>query len=142
MANLLPLIAAENEAQAQDTTQLYREIKWDDGRNVPLWRGGNPVWVTGAEAVRSWMMMALHTVRRGTDLFSADYGCELEELVGEPFSEDVRQSEAVRRVRECLLTNPYIKEVQQVSCTFVGSLVTIQCSVVTIYGEVTAKYGS
>lgn len=143
MANLLPLLAATEESAAtQPTTQLYREVKWDETRNAPLWRGGNPVWVTGAEAVKSWVMMALHTVRMGTDLFSGDYGCELEGLVGAGFSDEVRQSEAVRRVRECLAINPYITEVQQVSCTFAGSRVTLQCTVQTIYGEVTVSNGN
>ena len=138
MATLLPLIDAPSPqtASGSDTGRLYREIQWDEQANAPVWRGGNPVWVTGAEAVKSWIMMTLHTVHQSKDIFSADYGCDLANLVGQPFSDTVRQSEAVRLIRECFTINPYITDVQQITCEFSGSTVEISCIVATVYGEV------
>ena len=139
MTSLLPLIEPPEPqtAASGDTSRLYREIQWDDQTNRPVWRGGNPVWVTGAAAVKSWILMTLYTVRQSKDLFSPDYGCDLANLVGQTFSDTVRQSEAVRLIRECLMINPYITDVQQITCEFSGSTVSIRCSVATVYGEVT-----
>ena len=94
MATLFPLIDVPEpqETATGDTSRLYREIKWDDQTNRPVWRGGNPVWVTGAAAVKSWILMTLYTVRQSKDIFSPDYGCDLANLVGQPFSDTVRQS--------------------------------------------------
>ena len=138
MTSLLPLIEPPEPQTAArgDTSRLYREIQWDDQTNRPVWRGGNPVWVTGAAAVKSWILMTLYTVRQSKDLFSPDYGCDLANLVGQPFSDTVRQSEAVRLIRECLMINPYITDVQQITCDFSGSTVEISCIVATVYGEV------
>lgn len=139
MASLLPLIEVPLPEKASATEKLYREVQWDDTAACPVWRGGNPVWVTGADAVKSWAMMALHTVRQSKDIFSAGYGCDLENLVGQPFSDAVRQSEAVRLIRECLMINPYITDVQQITCTFSGSAVAIRCKISSVYGEVNIR---
>lgn len=143
MASLFPLIAAAKPetAAVRSGGGLYREIKWDDARQCPVWRAGNPVWVTGAEAVKSWAVMALYTVRRSKDLFSADYGCGLASLAGRPFSAAVRQSEAARLVRECLTANPYITDVRQVSAALKGSEVVLSCTISTVYGEVAIQSG-
>ena len=139
MASLLPLIETPMPEKAADTGKLYREVQWDNAAARPIWRGGNPVWVTGADAIKSWVMMALHTVRQSKDIFSAGYGCDLENLVGQSFSDAVRQSEAVRIIRECLMINPYITDVQQITCTFSGAVVDIRCKISSVYGEVSIR---
>ena len=39
--------------------------------------------------------------------------------------------------QECLLVNPYITDVRQISVSFNESTLSIRCAVDTIYGEVT-----
>ena len=56
--------------------------------------------------------------------------------MGRPFTDQVKESEAVRYVREALKPNPYIKDVRQVDVTFRDTTLTISCTVTTIYGEV------
>lgn len=56
---------------------------------------------------------------------------------GQSYTEEVRQSEAIRIVRETLLVNPYITNVTQVSISFEGSTLHLHCKITTIYGEVT-----
>ena len=135
---LFPLISAPEaeSGQAAGVLPLYREIAWDFEADRPVWQGGNPVWVTGAQAVATWAWNALHTVRGSLDLFSRDYGCELRDLTGRAFTQDVKESEAVRYIRECLLVNPYITDVRQISVDFTGHRLSIRCAVDTIYGEV------
>lgn len=115
---------------------LFRETDWDFNANCPVWRGGNPVFVTGARAVLVWAWNALHTERFAHDVFSADYGPDFTGLIGQPYTEEVRQSEAIRIVRETLMVNPYITAVTQVSAVFHGSVLTLSCKLTTIYGEV------
>lgn len=137
---LFPLIQAPGEgSQSSPVLPLYREVAWDFDSDQPKWRNGNPVWVTGAEAVATWVWNTLHYVRTSLDIFSWEWGNELQLLTGRPFSQTVKESEAVRYVRDCLTVNPYIAGVRQISVDFSGSAISICCAVDTIYGEVEVK---
>lgn len=136
--SLFPLIlqADSGAAAEEETLPLYREVDWNFKTNQPVWRGGAPVFVTGARAVLVWAWNALHTERFAYDVFSADYGPEFAQLLGRGCTEEVRQAEAVRIVRETLLVNPYITDVSQTEVTFEGSVLHMQLCLTTIYGEV------
>ena len=135
---LLPLIEAPaaEAGQSSGVLPLYREIAWDFEADRPRWRNGNPVWVTGAEAVSTWVWNTLHYIRASLDIFSWDWGNELQNLTGRPFSQAVKESEAVRYIQDCLSINPYITDVRQISVDSGGSTLSIRCVVNTIYGEV------
>lgn len=137
MTELFPIVQPETETAAASALPLCREIAWDFSAGTPRYSGGNPVEVTGAEAVKVWIWKALKTVRCRYDVYTWDYGCEAERLIGQPYSAQVKESEAARYVREALVTNPYITEVQQTAVTFSGTVLTISCRVRTVYGEVT-----
>lgn len=133
---LFPLISLPELESGGQRLPLFREAAWDFQANVPIWRGGEPVYVTGASAVLVWCWNALHTLRGMYDIFTRDYGLGIKELVGRPYSEAVRQSEAIRYVREALLVCPYVTAVEAVDIGMEGSLLTISCRVQTVYGEV------
>lgn len=135
--SLFPLISAPNIEASGSSLPMYREVDWDFENNKPVWRGGNPVYVTGARAVLVWAWNALHTVRFAHDVFSIDYGIDTHALISRPYSEQVRQAEAIRIVRETLLVNPYITAVHQIGCRFEGSVLHISFKMTTVYGEVT-----
>ncbi|MBS6370945.1 MAG: DUF2634 domain-containing protein [Oscillospiraceae bacterium] len=137
--SLFPLIAQPDtgELLSASSMPLYREVDWNFQTNKPVWRGGAPVIVTGARAVLVWAWNALHTTRFAHDVFSTDYGIDGEQLLGQAYTEDVRQSEAIRIVRETLRINPYITNVSQVSVSFEGSVLHLGFKLTTIYGEVT-----
>lgn len=135
--SLFPLIDQPDVGELLDTgLPLCRETDWDFKNNRPVWRGGNPVFVTGARAVLVWAWNALHTERFAHDIFSSDYGPDFTGLVGQTYSEEVRQSEAIRIVRETLMVNPYITAVTQVNAAFSDSKLTLNFKMTTIYGEV------
>lgn len=127
----------DNLAPASRELPLYREILADEETGLPVFRGGAPVIVEGAEAVRLWAMTALRTVRYRYEIYSQNFGCELESLIGQHFSDDVKTAEAPRMVREALLVNPYISEVADVAVSFSEGTLQISAAVKTIYGEVT-----
>ena len=127
--------------QQETSLPLCREIAWDFERNVPIFQDGKPVVVTGNEAVKVWIWKALHTQRYRYDAYTWDYGNELEELIGSDVSEELKQAEAVRYVREALEICPYIEQVEQVSVDFSDGVFTVSCRVRTKYGEVNVNAG-
>lgn len=136
--SLFPLISTPDTGQLTGNGRLplCREVDWNFKTNRPVWRGGQPVFVTGARAVLVWAWNALHTQRFAHDVFSTNYGQDISQLVGRPYSDGVRQSEAVRILRDTLLVNPYITAVEQVEVAFEGSTLRLTARLNTIYGEV------
>ena len=135
MTDLFPIIQPEAGPSVQAKLPLCREVAWDFARGIPIYAGGRPVEVTGVEAVKVWIWKALKTARFHHDIYTWDYGCEAESLIGKAFTAQVKESEAARYVREALAPNPYITDVRQVDVSFQGTKLTISCQVSTIYGE-------
>ena len=133
--NLFPIIQPQI-AEKNGASGLYVETAWDYEQNVPIYRGGSPVLITGGEAVMVWAWNALKTPRFFYEIFTYDYGNELESLIGKPFTDDLKQSEAPRYIRECLMINPYITDVRDIIVTFTDDLLEISCTIETVYGEV------
>lgn len=115
---------------------LYRETAWDFERDVPIFRGGEPVVVEGKEALRVWIWRALRTPRFKYEIYTWAYGSEFESLLGQAYSDAVKTAEAPRYLRECLLVNPYLTAVKDVSVSFEEGRLSVACTAVTIYGEV------
>ena len=136
MSGIFPIIQPEAAEAEPQSLPLCREAAWDFEAGRPCFSGGKPLVVTGAEAVRVWIWKALMTARFHFSVYSWDYGSEVENLIGKPFTPAVKRSEAVRYVREALRVNPYIRAVRQVDVTFRSDELTISCDVETIYGEV------
>lgn len=137
--SIFPAVQPEAEAVSAVDLPLCREVAWDFSKGVPLFSDGKPLEVTGAEAVKVWVWKALSTVRYRHEIYTWDYGCEVENLIGQAFTPEVKQSEAVRYIREALLVNPYIRSVRQTSVEFNGTRLTVSCTVDTIYGEVDVR---
>ncbi|MEL7625089.1 MAG: DUF2634 domain-containing protein [Clostridiales bacterium] len=133
---LFPLIQSQQSVAVNRALPLCKEVDWDFQKNIPIYKKGSPSIITGLRAVLVWAWKALHTQRFRHEIYSWDYGCELEALIGRPFTEELKRSEAVRYVRECLMVNPYISEVNQINVDFRDEKLTITCKLKTIYGEV------
>lgn len=93
-------------------------------------------WITGKEAVLVWAWKALHVQKYSYPIYSWNYGCQLESLIGQTVSEELKQSEAMRYVRQTLTENPYITDVKEVSVSFTNDVLSISCILNTRYGEV------
>ena len=137
MTNLFPII--QPEAALEETElPLYQEVKWDFEKGRPVFRGGEPVVVEGAEAIKTWVWKALVTQRARYEIYSWDFGSEVESLIGQPYTDELKRAEAVRYVREALEINPYITEVTAATVEFDNGVLTISVTVDTGYGEVQA----
>ncbi len=140
--SLFPLISVPDSGTAGSTLPLPRETAWDFAADQPVWRGGNPVFVTGADAVLVWAWNAVKTGRCEHDVFTNAYGQDVAALIGKPYSTELREAEAIRCIREALTVNPYVSAVDQVSVQFDDSELKVSFSMKTIYGEVTLKDGT
>lgn len=135
--SLFPVI--DPQQTRQESTQalpLYREVAWDFERDVPRFRGREPIIVEGKEALKVWIWRALRTARYRYAIYSWDYGSEFESLLGQAYTDSVKTAEAPRYLRECLLINPYITEVRDIAVDFSAAVLTVRGTAVTIYGEV------
>ena len=70
------------------------------------------------------------------EIYTWAYGSEFESLLGQAYSDSVKTAEAPRYLRECLLVNPYITQVKDISVSFESAKLTVRGTAVTIYGEV------
>lgn len=136
MSGIFPIVQPEAAEAEPQRLPLCKEAAWDFKTGTPVFSGGKPLVVTGAEAVKVWIWKALMTARFRHSVYTWDYGNEVESLIGKPFTPAVKRSEAVRYVREALLVNPYIRAVRQVDVTFEDDALTIRCEAETIYGGV------
>ena len=114
---------------------LCKEVAWDFETNTPRFERGSPAIVTGKEAVKVWAWKALHVPRFRHEMYSRNYGSELQSLIGQPYSAELKRAEAIRYVREALTINPYISSVDDISVEFEDGKLSIFCKVNTIYGD-------
>lgn len=135
--SIFPMIdpGAAKESGDQDLP-LYREPAWDFDLDVPIFQGGEPVVVEGKEALQVWIWRALRTPRYRYEIYTWAYGSEFESLQGRSYTNAVKTAEAPRYLRECLLINPYISAVKDISVDFASPQLTVSGTVITIYGEV------
>ena len=91
--------------------------------------------VSGIDAVRVWVHLALHTAKYRYEQYSWDYGNELEDLIGQSYTEEYAESEIQRMLEECLLMNEHITEVELLDFSIEDDKITGTINVVTDYGE-------
>lgn len=131
--SLFPMYQLPQTEQVEELP-LYRDVAMDYTTGTPLWQNGEPVWVTGLEAVKSWAWRAVATQRFRWLTFSWDYGCELLSLIGYSYLSSTKVSEAKRYVQECLLMSPYISQVAVTNVTWDGDSLHMDVSFTSIYG--------
>ena len=135
--SIFPIISPPDDQSGQtQALPLCKEVAWDFENDVPIFRGGVPVVVTEKEALKVWIWRALRTPRFKYEIYTWAYGSEFESLLGQAYSDSVKTAEAPRYLRECLLINPYITDVKDISVTFESAKLTVEGTAVTIYGEV------
>jgi hypothetical protein len=130
------MIDPAGEESADATLPLCQEVAWDYENNKPIFRRGRPVMVTGKEAVEVWIWKALYTARYRYEIYSWDYGSEFESLIGQAYSDTLKTAEAPRYLKECLLINPYITAVKNITVAYEDNRLTVEGTAETVYGEV------
>lgn len=115
---------------------LYKEVAWDFNNNKPIIVNGDFLIVEGKEAIKVWVYKALLTERFKYEIYSWDYGSEIETLINKGFTKSLIVSEVERYISEALLINEYILSVDSIEVNFNDNTLKVDISVSTIYGEV------
>ncbi|RXM70864.1 DUF2634 domain-containing protein [Clostridium tetani] len=87
----------------------------------------------GKEALKQAIQLILCTERYEYLIYSDDYGSELKGLIGK--DRDIAESEYKRRIKEALLQDDRINNVDNFIFKYDGDGVLIEFTVFSIYGE-------
>ena len=90
----------------------------------------------GKEALKMWIYKTLLTKRYKHIIYSWDYGQDLEEIIGQGYEKGVIKSEVERRIKDCLMIRPHIKECTNFEIKLQQDQLHVNFTVNTIYGEV------
>ena len=91
--------------------------------------------VEGSEAVKVWAWFALQSARYRYQVYSWDYGSELESLIGTGYSEQYTKSRVQKMLEDCLLINENITGIKNLACTFDGESLSASFTLQTKFGE-------
>ena len=119
---------------------LYREIAWDFENEHPLVVNNEFKIVEGNEAICVWIWHAIKTFRYCYSIYSWDFGCEIDTLLGQNYTYELTKAEATRYIEEALLINPYILEITKLDVDFDGDTLHITMRVITIYEELEVNF--
>lgn len=95
--------------------------------------------VEGLEAIKIWIWFALKTPRYRHYIYSWDYGNELEDLIGQGYSEEYISIEAQNMVEDCLLINKNIESITNFSAFKKENQLIISFTANTLYGSCEVK---
>ena len=138
MMSLFPFISNNvDEVKVNNNFPLYKEVAWGFEKDTPIIQNGDFKIVEGNDAIKVWIYKALLTPRYSYSIYSWDYGSELLDLIGKAYTPALTKEEAKRYIKETLLINPYIVEVDITDIGFKDSLLSAVVKIKTIYeGEV------
>ena len=115
---------------------LYKECAWDFIKDEAIFIDGNPKIVQGNEALKVWIYKAIKTNRYQYEIYTWDYGCEIETLIGKGFQIGFIKSETKRYVEEALIINPYITKINKINVDFNKDVLTAYIDLDTVYGRI------
>ncbi|EQJ93908.1 TPA: DUF2634 domain-containing protein [Clostridioides difficile] len=138
MSTIFPFIGVPQDYIFPKTEELpiFREVAWNFEKDEPVVENGDFKVVEGNEAIKVWVYKCIKTNRYEHEVYSWDYGTELSELIGQKYSKGLTESEASRYIKESLLVNPYILDVNVANTKFTDDLLSVDITINTIYGEV------
>lgn len=133
---VFPFTAYTVSKEKDTTLPVFKEMAYDFKNNCLLRYAGKIYQVYKDEAIKIWIYKALKVKRFAYAAYTHAYGNEVEKIIGKTTDRGIFESEFKRYVTECLMTNPYIQEVGNVSFDY-RDKITATFEVTTIYGRFT-----
>ena len=114
---------------------LYKECAWDFINDRAIFVDGSPKIVYGNEGIKVWIYKAIKTNRYEFEIYTWDYGSEIESLLGKGFQIGFIKSETKRYIEEALSVNPYITKINKIDVDFKADILTAYVDLETVYGR-------
>ena len=139
---IFPFINTETaQKAASEELPMFREYAYDfENRCLKRDSTGKTYLAEGNEALQIWIYFALATARYRYTAYDAAFGSEIEELVGQPMSDEVTQMEVERYITEALMCNPYIEELSDFDFTLQRDGMEASFNCRTVYGSDRVSY--
>ncbi|MBR8659560.1 MULTISPECIES: DUF2634 domain-containing protein [unclassified Brevibacillus] len=121
--------------QQTSPEKVHKTFLWDFNKGDFVLKDGKLIEVTGIEYVKIWVEKALRTMKDSLIYEGTGYGSEYHTLIGKNFHPDFTRSEYERMIRDALLQNDAITQVDNFVFTQSGEKLTIEFQVKSIYGS-------
>lgn len=108
-------------------TKTYK-LNFDTGRMYGT--------VDGKDALKQFIYKTIITARFRFPIYDDQYGCELEDLIGEDISQELFETEVRRVIREALIYIDEVNDVRNFDIRREKDNVFISFTVDSVYGEV------
>jgi phage baseplate assembly protein W len=95
--------------------------------------------IDGVEAVRQFVRKAILTARYRFQIYSNQYGCEIDDLIGQDVTQALLNVEIPRVITEALIYDARIRAVRDFEITRSGDGLYISFTVDSIYGSATQE---
>ena len=112
---------------------LYREIAWDFKNDHPLVENNEFKIVEMNDAISVWIYHAIKTYRYAFSIYSWDFGCEIDTLLGQNYTPAHTKAEVTRYITDALMINPYILSIEKIIVNFDGDTLQVDVRVITVY---------
>ncbi|HIE4742093.1 DUF2634 domain-containing protein [Clostridioides difficile] len=129
-------VPEDYEIPKKEELGLFREVAWNFEKDEPIVENGDFKIIEKNEAIKVWVYKCIKTNKNEHEIYLNDYGTELTDLIGQKYSKGLTESEASRYIKEALLMNPYILQVDVVNTNFKKDILGAYIKISTIYGEV------
>ena len=141
MDSIFPFIDPQEMEIEETEPPMAREWAWDFEKMDFKIKDGKMYQVEGKEAVKIWLWKLFQTPRYRYLIFNWNYGHELENLIGQGYTQGYLNSEAERYVREAIEYNlkDYVTDVKNINVSFDEEILTIEFTAITPYGEVEVR---
>ena len=85
------------------------------------------------DAISVWIYHAIKTYRYAFSIYSWDFGCEIDTLLGQNYTPDHTKAEVTRYITDALMINPYILSIEKIIVNFDGDTLQVDVRVITVY---------
>ena len=119
---------------------LYREIAWDFKNDHPLIENNEFKIVEMNDAISVWIYHAIKTYRYAFSIYSWDFGCEIDTLLGQNYTPAHTKAEVTRYITDALMINPYILSIEKIIVNFDGDTLQVDIRVITVYEELEVSF--
>ncbi|MFD3271527.1 DUF2634 domain-containing protein [Paenibacillus dendritiformis] len=125
------------EATIESENVVHNTFLWDFSTGDFVLNDGKLIELSGIDYLKVWIQKILRTVKNSLIYAGTEYGSEHHSLIGRNFHPEFSRSEYERMIREALIQNDAITQVDGFLFSQNGARLTIEFTVYSIYGEAT-----